>query len=1483
MILVLPPIQTFIGKNVSRELKKSTEIDINVEKIAISIFGGVKLKNVLIRDHHQDTLIYSKKIQTKITSIKKLTEGDFIFGNIRTENLTFYLTTYKNEEESNINIFVKKLENDKPKSDKPFILKSKNIKVVNGRFKVENQNKETPISVDFKQLNADLDDFSINADVITTNANLLSFAYHTGVFVENIEGKLKYSKNQMYLLDTTIKTKEKSVLKGNIILDYQEGDLVDFADKVVVDANFKNGSKLATNDINYFYPEIEENKIFNFSTKANGTLNDFSTENLFLYSEKIVLNGDLDFKNITASKERDFSISGNITEIKVSNKSLKDLLPRVLDGKLPQQLDRLENIILNGKISLTKTELDLKSKIVTQIGNLAVDLKLQNINQADDIKYKGNLALQNFDIRKFLQTAGKITARFNIEGKGFTQQNLDTTIDGYIASVFFNNYNYHKILVNGKLKEPIFNGEIHIDDDNVKLSFNGFLDLSSKIRRYNFQTQVDYANLNKIKLIERDTFSVFKGGIAFEGQGNSLDEIVGKIEFSKSSYQNQNDIYFFDDFQIISDLNQQKIRTIRINSPDIIEGNLVGRFNFDEFPKIVQNAMGSLYTNYSPFEIQENQFMRFNFSVYNKIVEVFFPEISLGKRTFIRGNINPDQELFKLNLSSPNLKINKNDIHNLNFQIDTQNPIFNAYIEIDSLINGFYKISNFKTINIKHNDTLYFKTECKGGYQDRDSYNLNLYYTIDKNKNSVFGFQKSELNFRHNLWYINEEDRSNNRIVFNKSINDLAIENFIFSHKNQFIQMGGTIKGTDFKDLDLNFKDVNLSKITPEIDKLPIEGILNGNVHFKQNKNIFHPTSSLEIMNLVINQIDLGDLIIDMEGDENLSKFGINAYLSKDNDDIFSLEGDLQTIDKHIFTDLDIRTNKLNLNAFDQFGGQVISNIRGLATGRIIVTGNLKNPQVNGRLFLDKAGMKIAYLNTDFDFETNTIIDITDKKIILGYIDIVDIKYNTKSILSGTINHKLFSDWILDLNLNSDRMLILDTEYTEDSMYYGTAFVSSNATIQGPTSNLIIKAELTSKKDTQLYIPVGSSKSTGEVSHVKFLKAEQKYNKQTENQNRFIANGLELKLNLNVTPEATIDIIINRDTGHAIRKGKGKGILEMDINTLGSFTMNGIFTVEEGKYDFRYGGLIKKEFSVEKGGTITWSGNPLLANINIKGIYSTEANPAVLLDNPAFNRKIPVNVVIDVKGTLEDLQEPDFNITFPSVSSVLQSEIQYKLSDADTRRTQAFSLLLSRNFMSEQGINSGSAFAGSLTETASSLFNNFILDDSSIFRVGVDYNVVNKDPNRIRNIEDSDRLGVNFSAQINENITFNGKLGVPIGGTQQSSVVGNAELQLRLNQDRTLNARVFNRENDINYFGEDIGYTQGIGLTWDADFDSFEELVSKIFMKRKKQKNKTETIFDIDSEFNKEYIEFIKRRGQQRNVNPKKEDEPEVERVPDPF
>ena len=113
IILALPVVQTKIARYVTESLNTDFKTDISVEKVAINIFGGVKLKKVLIRDHHKKTLIYSDIITTDILSIKRLLDGDLLFGDIRLTGMIFNLKTYKNEDENNINKFIKLFETGK--------------------------------------------------------------------------------------------------------------------------------------------------------------------------------------------------------------------------------------------------------------------------------------------------------------------------------------------------------------------------------------------------------------------------------------------------------------------------------------------------------------------------------------------------------------------------------------------------------------------------------------------------------------------------------------------------------------------------------------------------------------------------------------------------------------------------------------------------------------------------------------------------------------------------------------------------------------------------------------------------------------------------------------------------------------------------------------------------------------------------------------------------------------------------------------------------------------------------------------------------------------------------------------------------------------------------------------------------------------------------------------------------------------------------
>ena len=84
------------------------------------------------------------------------------------------------------------------------------------------------------------------------------------------------------------------------------------------------------------------------------------------------------------------------------------------------------------------------------------------------------------------------------------------------------------------------------------------------------------------------------------------------------------------------------------------------------------------------------------------------------------------------------------------------------------------------------------------------------------------------------------------------------------------------------------------------------------------------------------------------------------------------------------------------------------------------------------------------------------------------------------------------------------------------------------------------------------------------------------------------------------------------------------------------------------------------------------------------------------------------------------------------------------------------------------------------------------------------------------------------------------------------------EVLYRVNEDGTLNLRIFNKENDINYIGQGIGYTQGLGLSYEVDFDTFKEFVNKIFKNLKIDRASVPVAEDQDSEMSPDYINFSK-------------------------
>jgi hypothetical protein len=1452
VVFSIPSVQTRLGTYATTKVNKTYGTDIRIEKAGLRFNGDVALKNILIKDHHEETLISVAELNTSIISFAKIAENKLTFGAIDLFGFYFNIKKYSGENDTNLDIFVDKFDRDNQRTKtSDFLLSSSTVTVHTSNFSYVDENLNTPLILDLHQLNLQALDFLILGKNITASITALNFKDSRGATLKNLQTNFSYSLTQMKFDELKIKSKN-SLIVGTLQFDYNRADFEDFSNKVKVSGFFKN-SNLDLEELNVFYNEFGSFQKAVLNTAFSGTLNNlfFDTFNLKT-SRNTSVNGKLKFKNLFNSTVNSFEMDADFKSISSTYTDLKAVLPRVLGASISSSFEALGRFDIQGTAKVSKQTIETVMDIETELGALFVDLNLDQIESLDNALYVGQVQFTDFDMGRFIKEPkmGLISSNLNVEGRGFNKETINSNIKGKFDSFTFQNYIYSDLEVSGVVKNKIFNGQLNITDPNLEFSFEGLVDFSENENIYDFSATIPHANLNALNFVKRDRISVLNGQVIMDMRGTSIDDVYGTIKFKNTLYQNQNDSYNFKDFEITSSFDANSERTIRVNSPEIVQGNLKGKFAIKEVPNLLRNAFGDIYTKYKPYQVNDSQYFNFNFKIYNKIVEIFSSQLKLGSNTFTKGRVESDPKNFKLTFRSPNIKLEDFFARQIEVQLINDNPLFNSYIEVDSLATPFYNASKFSLINVTLNDTLYVKSEFNGGKNSSDKFDLNLFYTIDDADKSVVGIKKSYANFKNTPWLINGAQDKQNKIVFDRAFEEVIFDNINMSYENEEVLLNAAIQGTQNKNITVEFKNVDLAKVTPEIKNLKLGGNLNGQLNISQLESVYLPKSNLTIDNLALNDFNLGSFKAAIKGNQSLTNYDVNIALKEGDVESLSVVGLLDVSGENSELNLDINFDDLILNPLNPFGTDVITNIRGDISGFANVSGRLEKPQIEGRLTLNNGGLAIPYLNVDYEFVNNSTIKLREQSFIFEQALMVDTDYQSQVLLDGSISHNNFSNWSLDLNFESDRLLVLNTDEQDESIYYGTAYVDGSIDITGPTDQLFIEANVSTSEGTVFKIPLNDNEILAENSYIHFLSPKEK---SIQNSGQPLLEqddikGLEMAFNMDVNDNAEIEIVLDKNTGSSIL-GRGNGSMLAQINTKGKFQMFGDFIVLSGIYNFSFGRIIQKKFKVVKDGTLGWDGNPLSADINIKALYDgISVNPSTLLDNP-INQSIPAEVEIHLTGQLEQ-PNLDFDVRFPSVNSTLNSELSDRLRDKDRRQFQALSLLATGAFRSELTLGSQDAF-GIVSDGVTNILNELFADDDNKVKLGIDVDLGETTPE----YESDSRVGVTVSTKLSENVLINGKVGVPVGGVSETTVAGDFEVEVLLNEDRTLSLKFFNRENSIQNFGEQIGYTQGVGLSYNIEFDNLKELFEELF-KNKNKITKTESLLNETRTDLPNYINF---------------------------
>ncbi|WP_292900612.1 translocation/assembly module TamB domain-containing protein [Nonlabens sp.] len=1448
-----PKVQTAAAQYTTSYLNNKYGTNIEIKAIDISFSGDLILKESRALDSRKDTIIYFKELRSSIIGFGDMIAGHPDLGNTSIDGLYLNMKRYQGDKDDNLNEFITKFGTSQESSSTPFKLTTDDLNITNSRIRIIDEHLKYPETFIAQNLNLQSDGLTINGSEISAKIKGADFDMYTGVMkadangnknlrIKNLNADFSYTPTQL-LADNLIINTAGSQIEGDLKLSYNRKDFAEFIKKVAWDFDIKNAD-LSTNELRKFYNEIIENDKVKLKGRLKGPLNDFVVEDLVATAlGDITIDGNMHFKNLIENED-DFFIEGDFNSLQASTTDLKKFLPNILGTTLPIKLNQLGTVKATGYASVNANQVATRLSGSSRKGNFKSDLLLDNI-QSGTIAYNGNIKFQRLDLGSLLgiKGLGKVTLDLDVNGRGFDPENANATLKGNIAQLYFNGYSYRNIRVNGKFKKPIFNGKASINDPNLQMDFDGLADFTAAVNTYDFNAKIKYADLNAINIFKRDSIAILQGGIVMKMQGTTLDDAVGTIDITDASYKNPNETYVFDDFSINSSFRNEE-RFISINSTDIIEGELSGVFKIAEIPELFKNSIGNVYTNYQSKNITQDQYLDYEFKIHDKIADLIFPGIALGENTILKGQVASNEAQFRMTFRSPYIKIYDVKLDQVNVQINNQNPLFNTFIKVDGVKNSIYDIQDFQLINVTNKDTLLFRTKFNSSSRDTDKFNLSFYHTVNNLNQSVIGIRKSDVIFQGQKWLLNKANKEV-QLKFDHDFKTFKLDSLVVKHQEELITLFGDITGKDDKNVHLDFKDVRISSLTSPIDSLKLKGRIDGVLSLKQTNGNYAPTSDVTVKDLEVNETPLGDFELSVAGNKDLSLYDVYAQLKDDVQKTFTAQGYIDTSGEDSKINVNAIFKDFNLLALSPLGGEVLDNIRGFTSGQARLTGDLTAPDINGSLKLRDAGMRIPYLNTDFDIENDSQVSITSTAFNFNNLQLQDTKYDTRGLLSGAINHKNFGFWDLDLKVESERLLALDTKLTPEALYYGTAFIDGQATITGPVKELLINVIATTGEETVFKVPINDGESLGDTSAIYFLSPEEKKARISgETVITDKISGLELRFELQVTPAAEVEITVDPTNGSYLR-GRGVGNLLLEINTNGKFIMNGDFIVTEGIYNFKYAGIVNKNFTIQPGGTMEWNGDPTNATIDVEAVYATRANPSILLDNPNLNAEVPVEVLTKLQGDLSFF-DPEFIIRFPNTNSVVSSELQYRLDDKSQRQLQALSLVSIGSFYNPNSIGQN-AVTGNVVESVTGIVNDLVSREDSKLNFGVSYEASERNPNS--DLQRSDRFGITLSTQITDRVLINGKLGVPVGSTSSSerAVIGNVEIEFLINEDGTLRLKLFNRENTLQQLGQQEDYTQGLGLQYRIDFNSLKELYERIFKKEMVKQRDIKASEEVDS------------------------------------
>ena len=1427
--------QTWAAQQVAAYLSSEWGTDVTIEKVDFVFFDNLDIEGIYVADKINDTLLYSGLLHAKIGDWS-LSKSFVTIDRVELTDATCHIKKYKGDSTFNFQHIVDYFASDEPAdtSKSNFKVNVKTIALDNINFTYEDQNAE-PLrngmdfsNLQFINLSGEFNEFGMEGDSLYVNMDHLGVTERSGFELHNLSAKVLFCPEIIALSKLNLRFNNSALLANYFQLLTPKGgeEFGNFVEEVYFNAHIQN-SKISLEDVAYFVPSIwgMDNMVNLNNLKISGPVYGMKLKEVDInLLDTTLIKGDFQIPDLSDMTSAFFTEDIDTFRTSVADLEKLNLSPFLSDGlkyfDVPSNYAGADVVTLtNGHFIGGIESFVVDGDITSGLGHLHSDYGIQ-FQKEDGIYYydgpegftdANDIIVENVDLGAISGNSmlGVLDGYLDIQGKGFNEKDLNINFSGHLNKISLNGYDYTNIHVReGNFTHNVFDGVIDVQDDNLALLYDGKVDLNAPMY-FDFTVRIDSAHLDELKLMANGHEDIFKSKIKVQIKGTSPNELSGKVTVTELHYKDSIIDFEMDTLSLVVRRSPTS-DTVHLYSP-YLTLDLTGKFDLTDIYPVLQTQLSYVVDNLIPAkEVAETKNEFFDLDIRLKNINPLLPfiddQIYVAENSRIQAYYNLAQKRFAFDVNSETVLIHGIALNEIKLENRFDSTKASAFYQVQhGKLNDSIQVRNIYIDSYVKNNT--FLTNFGwDGYNGTEPALFAFRTEVDTQKNVMTDFDPSFFYLKESKWVINDKSR----ILWNPDL--IQLSKFNISSGDHQVSFDGKISKNPNDWLFFYVEDFNLADLNGLLGgDMKLGGILNIDGGVADVYDNIRFQSMADIRNFVLNDEEVGDIMVGSQWDKTTNSVSVLGNLKRDRSETFRFEGNYWLDKEKDNISLDLKFDHTDisfLNAFED--PDLYTDIEGILNGELTVTGELTNPVVKGDLDILMASVMVPMFNVGFGFSGG--IELGRGEIIVNHMDLFDQEGN-QAYASMQIYHDDWSGFNYDVTLDmedpnlSDKFLVMNTQYKEGSYYYGKAYISGLVNIFGFDDLVQIEVDATTKKGTDLVLPLYGSSDLEETSFIQFT--EPADSSKTALQEKIERMGMTLDMKFHVTKDAKVTIVFEPVYEDQI-VARGEGDIEISMDDYGEMTMFGKYQITNGVYNMRMKTYVREDFVIDPESTIRWTRSPYDADIDIKAMFYRNLSLTDIMPVGSSDRGNRKDAVTGYLLMTKTLMKPElaFDIQAPLADQEGKDAVQALTVDKDALTKQFFAILVIQRFIP---VNGGGADGSGAIGLLEDQLNTALDAISGNFAISASL---------------GEMTGFAVEKQINEKITVSVSGGVmeaeSQGDQSASSIVGDVRVEYRLNEDGSFTLNFFNESNT----GSDADngpFTQGVSMHYQETFDTAKE------------------------------------------------------------